>query len=110
MVDRITQEIEYWIDDSYMDDDDKETVSNWHDLLEALDMTASEARTNIIEALDADVWDRILNHQTTQGFNDLQFDEDGTFEDENGNFLKYGEVMKLVKQELVNRKVLKVAR
>ena len=41
---------------------------------------------------------------------DMQFDADGEFEDENGNFLKYGQVMRLVKQELVKRRILQVAK
>lgn len=110
MVGKISDIVQEWVDDSYMDDDDKESVSTWHDLLEQLDMEASEARTDIIESLESDVWDKILRHQPlTDDERNLSFD-DGEFEDENGNFLKYGDVMKLVKQELVNRGILKVPR
>ena len=107
MVNRISNEVQDWIDDSYMDEDDKESVNNWHDLLEQLDMTAAEARETIIDSLESDVWDNILNHRSmTEDERALTFD-DGEFEDENGNFLKYGQVMKLVKENLVRRGILK---
>ena len=107
MVNRISNEVQDWIDNSYMDDDDKESVNNWHDLLEQLDMTATEAREAIIDSLESDVWDRILNGKSmTDDERALTFD-DGEFEDENGNFLKYGQVMKLVKEDLVKRGILK---
>ena len=107
MVNRISNEVQDWIDNSYMDDDDTEAVSNWHDLLEALDMDAKEARDTIIDSLEGDIWDRILNHKPmTDDERELTFN-DGEFEDENGNFLKYGQVMKLVKEDLVKRGILK---
>ena len=110
MVNKISDTVQEWVNDSYMDDDDKESVRNWHDLLEQLDMDASEARTTIMDALEGDVWEKILSHKgTTEEERSLMFD-DGEFEDENGNFLKYGDVMKLVKAELVNRGILKVPR
>ena len=113
LVNRITQEVQAWIDDSYLEDDDIEEIRDWHDLLENLDMEAKEAREYIIEALEGDYWDTIYNRSTSEkqtAARELTFDDDGTWEDENGNFLKYGDVMKLVKQELVKKNILRVAR
>lgn len=109
MVNRIANEVVEWVNDSWIDEDDKESIKNWHDLLEALDMTATEARTDILDALESDIWSRINSRQSVPEEDmNLSFDGDGEFEDENGNFLKYGQVMKLVKQELVKRGILKV--
>ena len=107
MVDRIAQEVNEWYDDMY--DDDKEAITDWHSMLEYLNMDAREARETIIESLESDIWDSIYGRRNDVD-RSLSFDDDGQFEDENGNFLKYGEVMKLVKQELVKRGILKVAR
>ena len=103
LVDRIVREIDDWIEDSYIDKDEMETIENWHDLLVHLSMESSEAKEYIKEALDSDVWDAINHHRDASEAIELQFDEDGEFEDENGNFLKYKDVMKLVKQELVKK-------
>lgn len=67
-----------------------------------------------MEALEGDIWDAILNHRPAilnhrPANHDLQFDDDGEFEDENGNFLKYGQVMRLVKKELVNKGIIEKA-
>lgn len=107
LVDRISQEVEDWLEDSWLDEEDKKGIDSWHDLLEGVDLSSSEAKEYILEALDSDVWDKINRHQDASEAIELQFDEDGEFEDENGQFLKYGQVMKLVKQELVNRGILK---
>lgn len=94
-----------WIEDSYIDDDEKETIENWHDLLEHLSMEASEAKEDIIE----DLWDRAGTWNFSYSKRNIPEEDtkliflDNEFEDENGNFMKYGEVMKLVKQELVKR-------
>ena len=111
LVSKIAGTIEGWIADSYMDDDDKESVTDYHSLLESLDLTASEAREYIMEDLEERAWDWI-NRRPGASERDLTttFDDDGQFEDESGNFLKYKDVMKLVKKELVNRNILKVAR
>jgi len=106
LVNRIVQEIELWLEDAYIDED--AGLETWSELLDACDLTSSEARNLIMEALEGDIWDAILNHR--QADHDLQFDDDGEFEDENGNFLKYGQVMKLVKQELVKKGILEKAR
>ena len=107
MVNKISNEVQDWIDNSYMDEDDKEAVSNWHDLLEALNMDAKEAKDTIIESLESDIWDKILHGKPmTDDERNLTL-ADGEFEDENGNFLKYGQVMKLVKEDLVKRGILK---
>ena len=106
LVNRIIQEIELWMEDAYIDDD--ANLETWSELLDACDLTSSEAKNLICEALESDIWDAILNHRPAD--HSLQFDDDGEFEDENGNFLKYGQVMKLVKQELVNRGILQKAR
>lgn len=105
LVDRIIEEIEIWIEDAYIDDD--ANLENWSELLDACDLTSSEARSLIIEALDSDIWDAINHHRPAD--HSLQFDDDGEFEDENGNFLKYGQVMRLVKKELVNKGILQKA-
>ena len=113
LVNRISKEIVDWVeDDGYLERDDEgylEGVNNWHDLLEQLNMEASDAKDYILEALDSDVWDAIRSNKDSSEAMSLQFDGDGEFEDENGKFLKYGQVMKLVKQELVNRKILRKA-
>lgn len=106
LVNRIVQEIELWLEDAYIDDD--ANLDTWSELLDACDLTSGEAKKMIVEALDSDIWDAILNHRTPD--HDLQFDDDGEFEDENGNFLKYGQVMKLVKHELVRKGILSIAR
>lgn len=106
LVNRIVQEIELWLEDAYVDDDAE--LDTWSELLYACDLTSADARKLILEALEADIWDAILNHK--QADHSLSFDDDGEFEDENGNFLKYRDVMKLVKQELVNKGILKLAR
>lgn len=105
LINRIIEEINIWIEDSYIDDD--ANLYNWSELLDACDLTSAEARDLIIEALDSDIWDAINNHRPAD--HSLQFDDDGEFEDENGNFLKYGQVMRLVKRELVNRGILEKA-
>lgn len=113
LVNRITKEVQSWIDDSFLEEDDFDDIRDWHDLLENLDMDAKEAREYIIEALESDYWDTIYNRSTPEqqkAARELTFDDDGTWEDENGNFIKYGDVMKLVKKELVNKKILKVGR
>ena len=105
LVNRIIEEIEIWLEDAYVDDDT--VFYNWSELLEACDLTSSEARQLIMEALEADIWDAILNHKKAD--HDLQFDDDGEFEDENGNFLKYGQVMRIVKKQLVEDGILEKA-
>lgn len=105
LVNRIIEEIEYWLEDAYVDDDT--VFYNWGELLEACDLTSGEARQLIMEALESDIWDAILNHK--QADHDLQFDDDGEFEDENGNFLKYGQVMRIVKKQLVEDGILEKA-
>lgn len=108
LVNKITGIIEDWIEDSYMDDDDKESVHSYHDLLEQLDMTAAEAREDIIDTLfdDAGTWRWHEKNNLSEEDKALIF-MDGEFEDENGNFLKYGDVMKLVKVELKNRNIIR---
>lgn len=108
MVDLITTEIEGWVEDSYMDDDDKSMVHNWHDLLEQLGMTAAEAKEDITEALfdRAGTWRWWENNKVPEEDQKLVF-MDNEFEDENGNYLKYGDVMKLVKVELKNRGIFR---
>ena len=113
MVGQISDIVQEWVNDSYMDEDDKELVRNWHDLLEQLNMEASEAREDIIDNLFDQAgtwrfWDKDVKNIPEED-KKLVF-MDGEFEDENGNYLKYGEVMKMVKQELVNRGILKVPR
>lgn len=105
LVNRIIEEIEYWLEDACVDDDT--VFYNWGELLEACDLTSGEARQLIMEALESDIWDAILNHK--QADHDLQFDDDGEFEDENGNFLKYGQVMRIVKKQLVEDGILEKA-
>ena len=105
LINRIIEEIEIWIEDAYIDDD--ANLYNWSELLEACNLTSSEACHLIMEALEGDIWDAILNHKPVN--HDLQFDDDSEFEDENGNFLKYGQVMRLVKKELVNRGIIEKA-
>ena len=108
MVGLITDEIEEWIADSYMDDDDKSMVHNWHDLLEQLGMTSAEAKESITDALwdRAGTWRWYDKPKVSEEDQKLIF-MDNEFEDENGNYLKYGDVMKLVKAELKNRGIFK---
>lgn len=113
MVGKISDVVQEWVNDSYMDEDDKESVRNWHDLLEQLGMESSEAKEDIIDSLfdmagTWRYWDKDVKNIPEEDKKLVFFD--GEFEDENGNFLKYGEVMKMVKQELVNRGILKVPR
>ena len=96
-----------WIQDSYIDEDELETVQNWHDLLEHLGMEASEAKEDIIE----DLWDRAGTWSWYSNKNIPEEDRklvfmDNEFEDENGNFMKYGQVMKLVKQRLASKGIM----
>lgn len=105
LINRIIEEIELWLEDAYVDDD--ANLYNWSELLEACDLTSGEAKNLICEALESDIWDAIMSHRPAD--HSLQFDDDGEFEDENGNFLKYGQVMRLVKKELVNRGILEKA-
>lgn len=102
LVNRIIEEIQLWLEDAYIDDD--ADLANWSELLDACDLTSSEARSLILEALESDVWDAIMHHRKAD--HSLQFDDDGEFEDENGNFLKYRQIMNLVKKELVNRGII----
>lgn len=101
--------VQSWIDDSYMDDDEKETILNWHDLLEHLGMEASEAKEAIIE----DLWDRADTWRPwyEKPKNISEEDKklifmDNEFEDENGNFIKYGEIMKQVKKRLAEKGIM----
>ena len=109
LVNLISDIVGEWVEDSYIDDDEKETINDWHDLLEHLTMEASEAKENIIEEL----WDRAGTWDSWYRKRDIPEEDkkliflDNEFENENGDFMKYGEVMKLVKQELVNRGYMK---
>lgn len=107
LVDRILEEIDIWIEDSYIDKDDM-PLENWSELMDECSLTSSEARELIIEALESDIWYAINHNKPVD--HSLSFDDDGEFEDENGNFLKYGQVMRLVKKELVNRGIISKAR
>ena len=96
-----------WIEDSYMDEDELESIQNWHDLLEHLDMTAAEAKEDIIE----DLWDRAGTWRYWEKSKVSEEDQklifmDKEFEDENGNYLKYGDVMKQVKRRLAEKGIM----
>lgn len=93
-----------WIKDSGMDEDEISTILNYHDLLEHLGMESAEAKEDIIEDLfyRAGTWDWYSNRNIPEEDKTLVF-MDNEFEDENGNFMKYGEVMKLVKKRLADK-------
>lgn len=98
-----------WIDDAELDKDELETIQNWHDLLEHLAMESSEAKEAIIE----DLWDRAGTWRMwyEKEKNIPEEDKklifmDNEFEDENGNFVKYGEIMKQVKKRLAEKGIM----
>lgn len=99
-----------WIDGN-IDEDEFEGIENWHELLEHLGMEAAEAREDIIE----DLWQRAGTFEWWRK-NDLPEEDkklifmDGEFENENGDYMKYGEVMKLVKQRLKDKGIMQTAR
>ena len=101
-----------WIEDSYIDEDELEGIQNWHDLLEHLGMESAEAKEAIVE----DLWDRAGTWRMwyEKEKNIPEEDKklifmDNEFEDENGNYQKYGQIMKLVKQRLVSKGIMKKA-
>ena len=102
--------IDGWIADSYIEPEDYESINNWHDLLEQLDMTSAEARQYIMEELESDAWDYIYHRNgATEEDRKLTFDDDGTFDtgEDDKPFMKYGEVMKLVKQRLASKGIMR---
>ena len=113
LVNKISDRIRQgWVDDSVLEPEDFESINNWHDLLEQLDMTAAEARQYIMEELEGDAWDWIYRRPGANKEDmELTFDDDGTFDtgEQDKPFMKYGEVMKLVKQRLVNKGILRRA-
>ena len=99
-----------WIEDSYIDADELETIQNWHDLLEHLGMESAEAKEAIID----DLWDRAGTWRMWyEKPKDISEEDkklvfmDNEFEDENGNFIKYGQIMKLVKQRLASKGIIR---
>lgn len=101
--------IKGWIDDSYIDEDEMETILNWHDLLDHLNMEASEAKEAIIDELwdRAGTWARWYEKPKNIPEEDKKLIfMDNEFEDENGNFIKYGEIMKQVKKRLAEKGIM----
>ena len=97
-----------WVEDSGMDEDEIESIQNWHDLMEHLDMTSAEAQEAIVD----DLFDRAGTWRWYETRNIPEEDKklifmDNEFEDEKGNFIKYGEVMKLVKQRLAAKGIMR---
>lgn len=97
-----------WVRDSGMDADEIETIQNWHDLLEHLGMEASEAKEDIVEDLydRAGTWHWWENKNISEEDKKLVF-MDNEFETEDGNYMKYGEVMKFVKQRLASKGIMR---
>lgn len=99
-----------WIKDAELDEDEFESILNYSDLLQHLGMESAEAKEDIIE----DLWDRAGTWGFLYGRRDKDIPEedkklifmDNEFEDENGNRMKYGEVMKLVKQRLASKGIM----